>query len=103
MREVRRAYTTAHAERFARHERVNSVEAPATNDMVQRRMNPGSEALLFSDGQFPQGIDGQHVAAIKIGTTTFLSPVARIGGSPRVRRAEPAAGCGSDGIDGLIV
>src|SRR5262249_17591933 len=102
MREVRCAHSTAHTERFTRHERVNSVETPAANHVVQRRMNAGSETLLFSDGQFPQGIDGQHVAAIKIGTASFLAPVTCISGSPRIRRAEPAAGGGSDRTYRLI-
>ena len=54
VREVRRSDAAADAERLAGHERVNSVEAPASDDMVQRRMNRRLEPFLSSNREFPQ-------------------------------------------------
>src|SRR5215468_9096931 len=39
VRKVRCPHAAAYAERLAGHERVNSVEAPATDHVIQRRMN----------------------------------------------------------------
>src|SRR5207245_11131860 len=54
MREVGRADAAANAERFSGHERVNSVEPPAADEMVQRRVNRRSESLLSPNREFPE-------------------------------------------------
>src|SRR5262245_24579914 len=53
MGEVRCADAAACAERLSGHERVNSVETPSTDHLVQRGMDRGSEPLLFTNGEFP--------------------------------------------------
>src|SRR5262249_35853690 len=56
VREVGSADAAANAERLSRHKRVNSVEAPAAQDLVQCRMNRRRKPLLSSNREFPQRI-----------------------------------------------
>src|SRR5207249_2544890 len=103
VREVRRTDAAAYAERLSGHERVNSVEAPAANDMVQRRMNRRRESFLLPNREFPQGIHGEHMTAIEVRAASLLTPVAYVGGRPGIRCAQGAAGSRSDRIHGLII
>src|SRR6266542_1002450 len=95
--------TAANGKWLAGHERVNAVDGPATEDLIDYSAGGTQEAASAADWNFPHRRRLHDLRAIEIRAGALFAEITNIGRCSRVCGREPAARRGAHRIDGLIV
>ncbi len=69
----------AYGEGLAGLERVNAVDGPAAEDVVNDSVRRSQEASSPADWEFPHRRCLKHLRAIEIGTSALFAEVANVG------------------------